>query len=60
MKRLVDSANSWCKMKMTASQLAKDSVLQLRKYKAELDDYINEHNINVAVIESLSGNLDQC
>jgi len=47
-------------MKMTASQLAKDSVLQLRKYKAELDDYINEHNINVAVIESLSGNLDQC
>jgi hypothetical protein len=59
MKRIVDSANSWCKMKMTASQLAKDSVLQLRKYKAELDDYINEHKINVAVIESLSGNLDQ-
>ena len=47
-------------MKMTASQLAKDSVLQLRKYKAELDDYINEHNINVAVIESLSGDLVQC
>jgi hypothetical protein len=57
---MVDSANYWCKRKMTASQLAKDSVLQLRKYKAELDDYINEHNISADVIESLSGDLVQC
>ncbi len=57
MKRIVDSANSWCKRKMTENQLAKDTMLQLRKYKAELDEYMDAHNINVDMIELLSGDF---
>lgn len=58
MKGIIDSANSWCRRKMTRKQLTKDAMQQLHKYKAELDGYMDAHNFNVDMIdESLFGDL---
>lgn len=53
MKKIIHSANSWCKWKMTRKQLAADMIhLSLRRYKAALDAYMEARNFDIATIES--------
>lgn len=46
MKSIVQSANSWCKTKMTEKGIAKDFMMQLEKYEVEFDAYMQQHNMH--------------
>ena len=46
MKSIVQSANSWCKTKMTEKGIVKDFMMQLEKYEVEFDAYMQQHNMH--------------
>ena len=56
MRSIVDSANSWCREKMTKKKMAKDMMSQIEKYETMLGDYLLVKNITD---ESLASSLLQ-
>ena len=50
MKRIVLAANSWCRRKMNAKQIALDMIQQLRKYYTALDEYFNRHMLSLSMV----------
>lgn len=39
MQQMIKSANNWCKKSLSEEGLAKDSLIQLDRYRQALDDY---------------------
>ena len=56
MRSIVDSANSWCRAKMTKKKMAKDMMSQIDAYETMLSDYLLAKNITD---ESLASSLLQ-
>jgi len=54
MKGIVDSANSWCKRKMTERGMAKDIMIQLEKYWAAVNDYMQGSMYNESMTPLIS------
>jgi hypothetical protein len=50
MKRIVLAANSWCRRKMNATQIALDMMQQLRKYDTALDEYFDRHMLSRSTV----------
>jgi len=50
MKRIVLAANSWCRRKMNAKQIALDMMQQLRKYDTALDEYFDRHMLSRSTV----------
>ncbi|KAL3793278.1 hypothetical protein ACHAW5_003951 [Stephanodiscus triporus] len=50
MKRIVLAANSWCRRKMNAKQIALDMIQQLRKYDTALDEYFDRHMLSRSTV----------
>ena len=57
MKRIVASANLWCKRKMTEKAIALDMITQLQKYEAAFNDYISDIMYDESLTPLLTQNM---
>ena len=42
---IIDTANAWCKKRLTEEHMAMDMMQQVQLYKAALTDYMDEHKV---------------
>ena len=45
MIEIIDTANAWCKKRLTEEHMAMDMMQQVQLYKAALTDYMDEHKV---------------
>ena len=57
MKRIVASANLWCKRKMTEKAIALDMITQLQKYEAAFNEYISDIMYDESLTPLLTQNM---
>ena len=62
MKLIVDSANTWCKRKMTEEIMVTDFMMQLKKYEVAFNGYMeqNIHNDPLAPLLDNITDLVEC
>ena len=64
MKLIVESANLWCKRKMTQKAIALDMITQLQEYEAAFNEYMSkikyDESLTQLLTQNMTKNLIEC